>query len=283
MIVVADQNMPLLDETFGQHARIERLPGRDIEPRDLDAADALLVRSVTRVNEELLAASRVSFVGSATIGCDHLDTGWMESHGIAWSHAPGCNARGAAEYTLAMLLLAFERIGQPLTGRSAGIVGRGNVGGRVMALLQALGVECVACDPPLADAGEPGLVSLDDAMQCDIVCLHTPLTRSGLYPTHRMIDAVALAKMGDGALLLNAGRGDVVDGNALQSELGSGRLAACLDVWPHEPAIDVQLLQRWTVGTPHVAGYSVQGKLQGTLAVYRAFCAHFDLEPVMDN
>jgi erythronate-4-phosphate dehydrogenase len=283
MIVVADENMPLLDETFGRHARIERCSGRDIQRTRLEAADALLVRSVTRVDEHLLHGTSVRFVGSATIGRDHLDTRWMETNGITWCHAPGCNARAAAEFSVAMILLAFRRLGRPLAGATAGIIGRGNVGGRVLDLLQRLGVDCVACDPPLADEGARDLVSLHDALQRELVCLHVPLTRSGPYPTHHLLDETALAHMGNGALLLNAGRGDVIDGRALARELGHGRLVCCLDVWPGEPAIDPDLLAACTVATPHVAGYSVQGKDRGTLAVYRAFCAHFGLQPVMDS
>jgi erythronate-4-phosphate dehydrogenase len=283
MIVVADENMPLLDETFGRHARIERCSGRAIQRAGLETAEALLVRSVTRVDKRLLNGTAVRFVGSATIGRDHLDTRWMEASGINWCHAPGCNVRAAAEYSVAMILLAFRRLGRPLAGATAGIIGRGNVGRRVLDLLQRFGVNCIACDPPLADEGVRGLVSLNDALQRELVCLHVPLTRAGPYPTHHLLNETALRHMRNGAVLLNAGRGDVVDGCALARELRQGRLVACLDVWPDEPAIDPALLAACTVATPHVAGYSVQGKARGTLAVYRAFCAHFGLQPVVDT
>jgi len=279
MIIVADQNIPLLEQTFGRHARLKLLPGRAIGTADLVDARALLTRSVTLAGPALLEGSGVGFVGSATIGIDHLDTAWLESRGIAWAHAPGCNANAAAEYSLAMVLLACERAGRPLAGLRAGIVGRGNVGSRHLRLLQALGAECVACDPPLAEQGETGLVPLERALECDLVCLHVPLTRTGPHPTWRMIDGKALSRMPDGALLLNTARGDVVDGDALLNELRRGRIGAALDVWPGEPEPDTELLERCLVATPHVAGYSVQGRQAGTLMIYDAFRNWRGLEP----
>jgi len=279
VIVVADQNIPLLEETFGAHASVRPLPGREISAADLKSADALVVRSVTRVDARLLSGSRIRFVGSATIGRDHLDTAWLESAGIHWCHAPGCNAQSAAEYTTGMILLALRRLGKPVADCTAGIIGRGNVGSRVMNLLTSLGVRCVANDPPLSDAGAPGLVSRSQALAQDIVCLHVPLTRTGPYPTFQMIDQAAMADMKRGVILLNAGRGDVIDGRALLECVTGKRVHACLDVWPDEPEIDRALLEVCTVATPHVAGYSAQGKSAGTSSVYAEFCRCFNLPP----
>jgi erythronate-4-phosphate dehydrogenase len=171
-----------------------------------------------------------------------------------------------------MIWLACERLGHMLADLRVGIIGRGNVGSRVQTLLQAIGAETVANDPPLADSGVTGLVSLEEALEQDIVCLHVPLTQEGRYPTTRFIAQQQLGRMPDGALLVNSARGGVIDGDSLKSSLQSGRLHAALDVWPGEPDIDVELLRETTVATPHVAGYSDDGKRNGTMMVYDAFC-----------
>jgi len=272
MKIIVDQNVRDAEHTFAFHGEVIRVDGRRLERNQLESADALIIRTVTKVNAGLLADTPVRFVGTASIGTDHLDIPWLESQGIKWASAPGCNADSAAQYTLAMFWLACQRLGLEPAGLSVGIIGRGNVGSRVQKLLDTLGSTTVANDPPLADRGEHGLVSLDEALAQDVVCLHVPLTREGPYPTWRFIDQRALALLPDGAMLLNSARGDVVDGDALLPELLSGRLQAALDVWPGEPLIDSRLLAKTIVATPHVAGYSNEGRRNGTLMVYRAFC-----------
>ena len=281
MRIVIDRNIPGVDATFAQHGDIEVVDGRLLDRRQLINARALITRSVTRVNAGLLEGTAVRFVGTATIGTDHLDTSWLEQRGITWASAPGCNADAAAQYTLAMIWLACERLGRNPPDQSVGIIGSGNVGSRLQQLLAALGMPCLANDPPLADRGSSGLVSLDEALSQDIVCLHVPLTLHGPHPTIRMIDPGRLAQMHDSALLVNTARGDVLDGAALLSQLRSGRLHAALDVWPDEPHIDPELVQATTLATPHVAGYSIDGKLNGSLMVYRAFCAWLN-EPAIN-
>ena len=280
MKIVIDRNIPGVDETFAQHGDIERVDGRSLDRRQLINADALITRSITRVDAGLLEGTPVRFVGTATIGTDHLDTSWLEQRGITWASAPGCNADAAAQYTLAMIWLACERLGLNPPDQRVGIIGRGNVGSRLQKLLAVLGISCVANDPPLADSGTSGLVSLDEALAQDIVCLHVPLTRHGPHPTFRMIGSERLAQMHDFALLVNTARGGVLDGADLLSQLNSGRLHAALDVWPGEPQIDPELIKATTVATPHVAGYSIDGKLNGTLMIYKAFCAWLDELPV---
>jgi erythronate-4-phosphate dehydrogenase len=278
--IVVDRNIRAAQATFGAHAEVVFMDGRAIGRDDLLDADALIVRTATRVDAGLLQGTPVRFVGSTSIGTDHLDIDWLGREGITWSNAPGCNADSAAQYTLAMIWLACERLGRSLSAATAGVVGRGNVGSRVQHLLQTLGLRVVANDPPLQDAGVKGLVGLDEALAQDIVCLHVPLTTDGPYPTQQMIAEEALGRMRDGALLVNTARGDVVDGAALLAELRNGRLQAALDVWPGEPRIDAALLRATCVATPHVAGYSDDGKRQGTLMVYGAFCDWAGLEPV---
>ncbi len=277
MKIIADSNMTGLDETFGQHGHVIRIDGRKITPADLDGAAVLLVRSVSCVDRDLLQGSDIQFVATATIGTDHLDIKWLEDSGIEWASAPGCNADAAAQYSLAVMWLACERVEKKLLEQSVGIIGCGNVGSRLRKLLNTLGVQNVACDPPLADAGRQGLVGLETAIRQSVVSLHVPLTSAGPYPTQQMFDANLLSSLGDGAILVNTSRGDVVVNDALHEELGTRRIYAALDVWPDEPFIDPLLLERVTLASPHVAGYSREGKLNGTLMIYQAFCRHFGL------
>ena len=279
MKIVIDRNIRGAAETFGRHGDLQVMDGRTIRRADLVDADLLIIRTATRVDRDLLDGTAVRFVGTTSIGTDHLDIPYLDEAGIAWANAPGCNADSAAEYTLAMIWLACQRLGRHLDGSRAGIVGRGNVGGRTRRLLRVMGLDVVANDPPLADQGVSDLVSLDEALDSDIVCLHVPLTRSGPYPTWRMIDAAALGRMRPGALLVNAARGDVIDGAALLDAVRATHVHAALDVWPNEPRLDARLLRRCVVATPHVAGYSEDGKRNGTRMVYAAFCAWAGIEP----
>ena len=272
MKIVIDQNIRGAESTFARHGELAVLDGRDIRKHHLADADLLIIRTTTQANAELLEGTPVRFVGTTAIGTDHLDIPWLEARGIRWCNAPGCNADSAAQYTLAMIWLACQRLGRDPREQRVGIIGRGNVGSRVQKLMGSLGIETVANDPPLADEGVEGLTSQAEALACDIVCLHVPLTGSGPYPTLRMIGEEALGRMPPGALLVNAARGNVVDGAELLGAVKSGRVHAALDVWPGEPNLDPELLVRTVVATPHVAGYSDDGKLNGTWIVYREFC-----------
>ncbi|MEJ8567487.1 4-phosphoerythronate dehydrogenase [Elongatibacter sediminis] len=270
--IVADANIPGLDTTFAQHGSVTRLNGRNLTSADLRTADILLVRSVTRVDARLLDDTPVRFVASATIGTDHLDRDWLDRNGVTWIHAPGCNADAAAQYSVAMLLLSARRLGFELSQKTLGVVGHGNVGSRVGYLLNALGIESVRIyDPPLAEAGQSEFCSMDEISRCDIISLHVPLTRSGRWPTFHLIDRDFLRRLPAGALLVNSSRGDVVHGEALLRWLRAGKGHAALDVWPGEPRPDPELIRAATVATPHVAGYSLDGKYRGTLCIYAAF------------
>ncbi len=271
MKAVVDENIFDLDGTFAPRLELFKKHGRAITASDLDDADVLLVRAVTRVDEALLARSPVRFVGTVTIGTDHLDTDWFEEAGITWASAPGSNADAAAQYTLGMILLACRRLGRDPRSQRVGIIGHGNVGRRLHALLDALGLDCVIRDPKRASGGELPDVPLEAALGCDVVCLHTPLTRDGPWPTAGLIDADTLAAMPAGALLVNSARGGVVDEKALQAALDRGAVHAALDVWPREPTIAPALLEAATVASPHVAGYSLEGKARGTRMILDAF------------
>jgi erythronate-4-phosphate dehydrogenase len=286
MRIVADENMPLVEALFGTLGEVVRLPGRSMTSADVRDADALLVRSVTRVTRELLEGSRVRFVGTATIGTDHIDLPAMAALGVAVVSAPGCNARAVAEYVLTCLALLAEEQGWQPSGRSVGVVGLGNVGRHVVSLLQAAGFRVAGCDPFVDEEAMPGLprMSLDDMIEhCDILLLHTPLTRSGPHPTFHLLDEKRLARLRSGQILLNAGRGEVVDNAALRERLQAGNApVVVLDVWEGEPRVMPILLERVRLGSPHVAGYSQEGKWRGTAMVYEAWCRFAGISGAID-
>ena len=278
MLIVADENIPLLDCFFGDIGEIHRVSGRTMSNADVRDADILLVRSVTRVNRDLLEGSRVRFVGTSTIGTDHVNLDWLEQSGIRFSAAPGCNANSVAEYVLSVLSLHAERRGlSDWSQLSVGIVGVGNVGGELAHKLERLGFDVRLCDPPRADReeGDHEFVALEEAMRCDVVSLHTPLTREGDHPTLHMIGESELAALNSNQLLINAGRGEVIDSSALLARLEQPNPpTVALDVWEQEPRIHPGLVERVWLATPHIAGYSLEGKVQGTEMIYQAL-SHF--------
>jgi erythronate-4-phosphate dehydrogenase len=240
-------------------------------------ADILLVRSVTRVDESLLQGSAVRFVGSATIGFDHIDRDYLQQQHIGFATAPGSNATSAAEYVLSALMVWSEQHGTELAGKTAGIIGCGNVGSRVRQRLVVLGMRCLVNDPPLQATGEhDDFVALDEVLQADIVTLHVPLTAKGPHPTRHLVDKSFLDRLKPDALLINTSRGAVADNRSLERLLAMrSDLSVVLDVWENEPAISAPLLQEVELGTPHIAGYSYDGKLRGTEMIYRAACDYF--------
>jgi len=275
MLIVADENIPLLDAFFGDIGEIRRVSGRTMSAEDVREADVLLVRSVTRVNRTLLEGSRVRFVGTATIGTDHIDLGWLKENGIHFSAAPGCNANSVAEYVLSVLSLYAERCALGDWSRlSVGIVGVGNVGRELAEKLGRLGFSVKLCDPPRAER-EPKaagtFVDLNEALTCDVVSFHTPLTRDSAYPTYHIISERELAGLTAKQLVINAGRGEVIDGAALLKRLDQADAPlVALDVWEQEPQISPELVDRVWLATPHIGGYSLEGKVQGTEMIYRA-------------
>ncbi|WP_100639649.1 4-phosphoerythronate dehydrogenase PdxB [Marinobacter salexigens] len=275
MLIVADENIPLLEAFFGDIGEIRRVSGRTMSAEDVRDADVLLVRSVTRVDRALLEGSRVCFVGTATIGTDHVDLGWLEQKGIRFSAAPGCNANSVVDYVLAVLSLYAERcVLGDWTQLSVGIVGVGNVGGELAEKLYRLGFNVKLCDPPRAERepdGDFAFVSLDEALACDVISLHTPLTREGRHVTYHMIGQRELAGLTSDQLLINSGRGEVVNNAELRDRLDEADAPlVALDVWEQEPGIDPELVKKVWLATPHIAGYSLEGKVQGTEMIYQA-------------
>jgi erythronate-4-phosphate dehydrogenase len=276
MRIVADENIPLLDAFFSGFGDIHRYPGRTLDRAAVADADILLVRSVTRVTRELLEGTPVRFVGTCTIGTDHLDLDYFHQAGIQWSSAPGCNARGVVDYVLGSLLTLAEIEGVELASRTYGIVGAGQVGGRLIKVLRGLGWNVLVCDPPRQAAEGGDYVSLDEIVaRCDVISLHTPLNKTGDLPTWHLFDRTRLQQLKHGAWLINAARGPIVDNSALREVLLEREdLQAVLDVWEKEPVVDVELAELCVIGTPHIAGYSLDGRQRGTAQIYQALCAH---------
>lgn len=285
MLIVADENMPLLDEFFGGMGTVRRVAGRALAATDLVGADVLLVRSVTSVDAALLGVSTPRFVGSATIGTDHVDLPLLAMRGIPFAASPGCNAVAVGEYVATVLALFAAREGIATASLRMGVVGCGHVGRAVVARGQALGLDVAVCDPLLTAATLPAGVSarpLDDLLAwADIISLHVPLTHTGPAPTWHLLDQARLAT-GRWRLLINSARGPVVDNHALMSlpaEHPERRVV--LDVWEAEPAVPAALLARIWLGTPHVAGYSLEGKWRGTEMVYQAACRALGIAPAV--
>lgn len=275
MKIVVDQNIPFGSEAFSSAGEVVRLPGREIASEHLRDASALVVRSITRVDGTLLAGSPVRFVGTCTIGTDHLDIPWLESNGISWCSAPGCNARSVAEHAMASLALAHREGRIDLaSGPKAGVIGVGRVGRTVAELLEAIGLEVLRNDPPRADAeGPDGFANLERLLrECRIVCAHMPLTRAGAHPTLGLLDGENLERLPRGALFLNAGRGTTAPSDGLRRLIRTRPdITLALDVWDPEPAFPADIARSCLVRTPHVAGYSFEGKIEGTRMVREAF------------
>ncbi|MBN2137146.1 MAG: 4-phosphoerythronate dehydrogenase PdxB [Sedimentisphaerales bacterium] len=277
MKIVADANIPFVRECFSSIGEVEVMPGREITSETIADADALLVRSITPVNAALLAGSRVRFVATATIGFDHIDADYLRRHNIGFASAPGSNANSAAEYVIAALLEIAQKHHIDLEGKSIGIIGVGNVGSRVAAKCVALGMETLLNDPPLQrQTGNRKYLPIKKLLGCDFLTLHTPLTHDGPDRTYHLADEKFFASLRGTPVFMNASRGAVVDSAALSAAINAGRLrATVLDVWENEPNIDTNLLKIVDIGTPHIAGYSLDGKIAGLIMIYQAACEHF--------
>jgi len=282
--IVVDKNIPLATAAFEGLGDVVLVDTTEFSCNAVKDADILVIRSETTVDRRLLEGSRVKFVGTATIGTDHIDTSYLETQGIGFASAPGCNANSVKEYVLAALLALGARKGFSLAGRTLGVVGVGNIGSRVVRMAADLGMTVLQNDPPLfRETRNPRFVPLDDLMRADIITLHVPLTRTGTDATYRLFDRSRIAAMKRGSILINTARGGVVDTGALKSVLASGDLAAAvLDVWDGEPSIDVDLLSHVSLGTSHIAGYSLDGKVNAVKTVREAVCRFLANESAWD-
>lgn len=280
MKIIADKNIPLVKQVFSHLGRVETVPAGMITQELVCDADILLVRSVTTIDEPLLAGSWVRFVATSTSGVDHVDRGYLDSRRVGFAYAPGSNAQSVAEYVITALHYCGLKHSFALKDKVVGIVGVGHIGKRVLHMARRLGMRCLCNDPPRARKEGPGkFVTLDELLAvADIITLHVPLTDKGPDATLRLVDETFLRRMKRGAFLINTSRGRVIDESTLKKmreKLGG----LVLDVWDNEPSIDTELLAMTDCGTPHIAGYSYDGKINGAGMVYRAVCDFLGQEP----
>ena len=279
MKIVADIDVPFLKGVFEQYGEVIYKKGPEINREDVCDADALILRTRTKCDADLLEGSAVSLIATATIGTDHVDFDYCNSHGIEVQNAAGCNAGGVMQYVFSALYGIAARKGIKIEGVTMGIIGVGNVGRKVEQMAKYLGFNVLRCDPPRAEAeGEDGFCSLQHLLEnSQIVTMHVPLTES----TRKMADEAFFALMQQGAIFINASRGEVVDEDALK--LALPKLGATvIDTWNNEPNVDVELVDMIDVATPHIAGYSYQGKQMGTAMAVRAVARHFGIEALYD-
>lgn len=279
MKFIADKDIPFLSGVFEPYAEVIYKNGKDICHEDLIDADAVITRTRTVCNSELLGGTSVKAVATATIGTDHIDLEWCAGHGIEVHNAPGCNAGGVMEYVYSALYGLAARKGLLLDGLTLGIIGVGNVGKKIEEMGKHLGFNILRCDPPRAEAeGPDGFCSLEELLeQSDIVTMHVPLQSD----TYGMADEKFFARMRSGSIFINAARGEVVNEEALIDYIGKFN-GVILDTWCNEPNINEQLLALTDIATPHIAGYSFQGKLNGTASVVRFLAGKFNIEELKD-
>ena len=278
MKIVADENLAFTEYFFAEFGQIEQRAGRTLTAQDIQDADALLVRSVTQVNQALVADSQIKFVGSATIGTDHLDIATLEKQGITWANASGCNAQAVAEYVITALLHVQPELIDAQHNFTLGIIGLGNVGSRLAVMAKLLGWNVMGYDP-FVQRDTVQQVDLETLLsQADALSLHVPLTHTGEHATYHLINAARLAKLKNNAILINSARGPVVAEADLLADLARTQRKVVLDVFEHEPEISEHLLSKITLATPHIAGYSLEGKARGTQMIYDAFCQKFGYE-----
>mgnify|MGYP000041221253 CR=1 FL=1 len=283
MNIFYDENMPFAAEFFADLGTLTPYSGRTLSDEKVSEADVLLVRSITKVNEDLLHSNKqLTFVGTATIGVDHVDQNYLAQRKVNFHSAPGCNAVSVAEYVLSSLVVLAERYLLSLSGMTVGIIGAGNTGSRLSEKLSALNIKHVLCDPLLAESetDKRDFVELEQALSCDVISLHVPLTRCGSHPTYHLLDAERLAQLNEKQILINACRGEVIDNQALLAMKQAGHsLKLVLDVWEAEPNILMPLIEHCEITTAHIAGYSLEGKARGTEMLYRALCQQLDILP----
>ena len=280
MKIYYDENMPFASDFLSGIGELHSFAGRSLTADNLVDADVLFVRSITQVNQVLLKNSpNLTFVGTATIGFDHIDREFLNDKGISFTSAPGCNAISVAEYVLSCLVVLAERYHFSLMSKTVGIVGAGNTGTRLSEKLDALGISYKLYDPFLEKLSEDkrDFASLEDVLNCDVISLHVPKTKTGEYPTFHMLNEQRLSCLKPEQILINACRGEVIDNKALLNlKQGGHKLKLVLDVWENEPDILADLIPFCDIATAHIAGYSLEGKARGTEMLYQALCKHVD-------
>ncbi|MCD8310047.1 MAG: 4-phosphoerythronate dehydrogenase PdxB [Prevotellaceae bacterium] len=281
MRIIVDDKIPYIQAAVSQLAdEVVFLPGKAFTPALVKGADAIVIRTRTRCDRALLEGSGVRFIATATIGFDHIDTAYCREAGIAWVNAPGCNAASVAQYVQSALIVLQRERGMRLQGATLGIVGAGHVGSKVARMARQMGLAVLLNDPPRAAVeGDAGFVPLEElAARSDIVSFHVPLSRAGIYKTFHLADSAFFHSLKRRPVFINTSRGEVVETAALTAALDEGAISdAVIDVWEHEPDIDLTLLYKTFIGTPHIAGYSADGKAGATRMALDALCRHFQL------
>lgn len=276
MKILIDENMPYAKELFSQLGDVILKPGRSLTTEDLVDIDALMIRSVTKVNAELIAkANKLKFVGTATAGMDHVDQELLKEKNIFFTAAPGCNKVGVAEYVFSIMMVLAQQQGFSVFNKTVGIIGAGQVGSYLQTCLEGIGIKVLINDPIKQAQGDGrSFTDLETLLEtADVISLHTPITKSGAYPTHHLINESNLEQLRGDQILINAARGPVVDNEALKRRLmkNDGFIAA-LDVFEYEPDVDMELLPLLAFATPHVAGYGLEGKARGTTMIFNSYC-----------
>ena len=280
MKIVTDDKIPFLKGVLEPFADVIYLPGKQIDNKVLKDADALLIRTRTKCNSSLLKGTAVKFISTATIGYDHIDTEFCRKNGITWTNAPGCNSSSVQQYIAAALLRISGKFKYKLKNKTIGIVGVGNVGSKVEKLARVLEMNVLLNDPPRArKEGENGFVALDQLLiESDIVTAHVPLNLTGEDKTYHLFGEKSFGMMRRGTWFINSSRGEVTDTAALKNAIDSGKLmGTVVDVWENEPDIDPELLEKAFLSTPHIAGYSTDGKANGTSMAVSSLCKFFNL------
>ena len=281
MKVIIDHKIPYIKEAIENITDdVVYLPGNAFTRETVKDADALIVRTRTKCNRELLEGSKVKFIATATIGYDHIDTEYCREAGITWTNCPGCNAGSVEQYLHSVLLLLKEKKGLDLKNATIGVVGVGHVGSRVARMAEGLGMKVLLNDPPRAEQGEQGFVDLATmARECDVITFHTPLNREGAYRTYHLVDEDFLFSLERAPFVINSSRGEVVDTASLLVALAAGKIkAAVIDTWEYEPRISKELMEVAFLATPHIAGYSADGKANATRMSLEALCRFFGIE-----
>ena len=285
MKVIIDHKIPYIKEAISRIAdEVVFLPGNAFTKEEVKDADALIVRTRTVCNRELLEGSQVKFIATATIGYDHIDTEYCREADITWTNCPGCNAGSVEQYVHSVLLLLKREKGLDLKKSTIGIVGVGHVGSRVKRMAEGLGMKILLNDPPRAERGESGFVDLETiARECDVITFHTPLSRDGKYATFHLVNDEFLLSLKRTPYIVNSSRGEVVDTDALLAALATGKVRdVVIDTWENEPDINQELLNAAFLATPHIAGYSADGKANATRMSLEALCRFFHIEATFD-
>ena len=281
MKIIVDENISYGKEAFENLGKVELIPGREIKNKHLIDKDALIVRSITKVNKDLLEKTKVKFVGTATIGTDHIDKEYLSKEGVKFGYAPGCNSYAVTEYVYSAITNIANKYNLNIEKMSIGIIGYGNIGTKIEVVAKALGLKMAINDPPLERTTKSkNFSSLEEALSCDIVTFHVPLNLEGIDKSVHLLNERNISLIKENTILINASRGPVVDNIALKNRLKKEKnIYTVLDVWEKEPDYDLELMELVEIGTPHIAGYSFEGKVKGTTMIYKQLCENLKIKP----